>query len=135
MKVQDSMGTGRAHKYLTGLKSRVDLWIVRTAGLRRRTPSLRPVHARLEALRARWSWVRVLRISHGLWQHLRRPGIAARLEALRARWSWVRVRRISHGLWQHLRRPGIAARLAIAFLVVALLAVAANLIVAHGRAI
>jgi diguanylate cyclase (GGDEF)-like protein len=97
------MGTGRTHKYLTRLRSGVDLWVGRAAAMKRRIPSLRPMHARLQALLARW--------------------------------SWARVRHMSHRLWQHLRRPGIAARLAIAFLVVALLAVAANLIVEHGVAI
>ncbi len=67
------------------------------------------------------------------------PGLLAsvpgRVRRLRAGWDWPRVKHTARALWQHARRPGIAARLAIAFLVVALLAVAANLIVEHGVSI
>jgi diguanylate cyclase (GGDEF)-like protein len=49
---------------------------------------------------------------------------------------WPALRRPLLALWAHpLLRPGIAVRLAIAFGVVALLAVAANFIVEHGESI
>src|ERR1700733_3826487 len=61
--------------------------------------------------------------------------VPRRVRSMRARWDWARLEHTAHSLWQHMRRPGIAARLAIAFVVVALLAVAANLIVEHGVSI
>jgi diguanylate cyclase (GGDEF)-like protein len=61
--------------------------------------------------------------------------VPERVRSVRARWDWLRVQRTARNLWLHLRRPGIAARLAIAFVAVALLAVAANLIVEHGVSI
>ena len=61
--------------------------------------------------------------------------VLGQLRSIRARWDRPRLQRAALNLWQHMRRPGIAARLAIAFLGVALLAVAANLIVEHGVSI
>src|SRR5579863_8457175 len=69
------------------------------------------------------------------WADLALRSAPARLQGLRARWRWPRIRSLALDRWHHLRRPGITARLAIAFVVVALLAVAANLIVEHGAAI
>jgi diguanylate cyclase (GGDEF)-like protein len=50
--------------------------------------------------------------------------------------TWIAPRRALHTVLEHpIFRPGIAARLGIAFIAVALLAVAANLIVEHGVSI
>ena len=108
---------------------------------------------------------RVARIflEHSPWPALNRAALALRERlpwpALQGAWLklkehtlWPRLRRVwvnllKHSPWPALRprllaffqhrifRPGIAPRLAIAFVAVALLAVAANLIVEHGESI
>jgi diguanylate cyclase (GGDEF)-like protein len=60
---------------------------------------------------------------------------AARLASLLARLDWSPAKRSLRTVSELVRQPGITARLAIAFAVVALLAVAVNLIVEHGVSI
>jgi diguanylate cyclase (GGDEF)-like protein len=76
------------------------------------------------------------RVSLTLREHSPWPRVRARLSNLLQRSPWPALRPRLRTFFQHrVFRPGIASRLAIAFVAVALLAVAANLIVEHGESI
>ena len=111
----------------------------RVAQLRAFIPHWRALPVLLHSAVARTQF-RVDQLRRGVIANLRAlPGlmrsVPGRVRSIRARWDWARVQRNARSLWQHMLHPGIAARLAIAFVVVALLAVAANLIVEHGVSI
>src|SRR3984885_2216866 len=111
----------------------------RVAQLRAFIPHWRALPVLLHSAVAR-TQARVDQLRRGVIANLRAlPGlmrsVPGRVRSIRARWDWARVQRNARSLWQHMLHPGIAARLAIAFVVVALLAVAANLIVEHGVSI
>ena len=86
--------------------------------------------------RERSPWTGLHRTALRLREHLPWPALQRAALKLQQRSAWPALRPRLHALLQHrIFRPGIASRLAIAFVAVALLAVAANLIVEHGESI